>query len=50
MNKMQLQSSALTPGKTKIRGLRGTGLGVVRIARPAGRGVLTVQRVLAETA
>ena len=45
MNKVQLQSSALTPGKTKIRGLRGTGMGVVKIARTAGRGVSTVQRV-----
>ena len=50
MNKVQLQSSALTPGKTKTRGLRGTGMGFAKIARTADRCVSTMQRVLAETA
>ena len=50
MNKVQLESSALTPGKINISGLRRTGMCVVKIARTAGRRVSTVQWVLAETA
>ena len=50
MNKVQLQSSALTLGKTKIRVLRRTGMWVVKIAWIAGRHVLTVQWVLVDTA